>query len=60
MIQQGLQYAQCMRSHGVTNFRDAGEITRNMGIDPNSPTFQSGLERVQEPAAGPRWKLRAR
>jgi hypothetical protein len=38
---QTLKYAQCMRSHGVTNYPDAGEITRSMGIDPNSPTFQA-------------------
>jgi hypothetical protein len=38
---QTLKYAQCMRSHGVTNFPDAGEITRNMGIDPNGPSFQA-------------------
>jgi hypothetical protein len=38
---QTLKYAQCMRSHGVTNYPDEGEISRNMGIDPNSPTFQA-------------------
>jgi hypothetical protein len=41
-----IQYAQCMRSHGVTNFPEPNAqgqelITSGNGINPNSPTFIS-------------------
>ncbi|POM24659.1 hypothetical protein BTM25_32930 [Actinomadura rubteroloni] len=44
---QQLKYAQCMRTHGFPQFPDPsgnGEppmIDKNMGIDPDSPTFQA-------------------
>lgn len=50
---KGLQFAQCMRSHGVANFPEPsqgsnGQITINggtgSGIDPNSPQFQSAQQ----------------
>jgi hypothetical protein len=44
----GLQYANCMRSHGVTSFPDPGsgggriqKIGPGTGIDPQSPAFQA-------------------
>lgn len=46
--QQDLRYAQCMRSHGVTNYPDPSASTNGVsksitqsGINPNSPTFQA-------------------
>lgn len=42
----GPKFSACMRKHGVTNFPDPNSqgvisISSGMGIDPNSPTFQS-------------------
>ena len=58
---QDLEYSQCMRSHGVTNFPDpsgntnggAQSITKS-GINPNSPTFQAANSACQkyEPTQG--------
>ncbi len=59
---QDLEYAQCMRSHGLTNFPDppsgnssggAQSITKS-GINPNSPTFQAANSACQkyEPTQG--------
>jgi hypothetical protein len=58
---QDLEYAQCMRSHGVTNFPDpsgnaggsAQSITKS-GVNPNSPTFQAANSTCQkyEPTQG--------
>src|ERR1700722_3038880 len=42
-VADALRYASCMRSHGVTNYRDPGSSGRALSlnhIDPNSPTFQ--------------------
>jgi hypothetical protein len=45
-----LEFAQCMRSHGVTSFPDptangngqfGGNVSPGSGVDPNSPTFQA-------------------
>jgi hypothetical protein len=53
-----LRFSQCMRAHGVTNFPDptfgaAGrpdlKIGQSLGLDPNSPTFQS----AQKQCGGP-------
>jgi hypothetical protein len=53
---QDLRYTQCMRSHGVTNFPELGgnnpggvqkSITQ-LGIDPNSPTFQAANSACQK------------
>ena len=39
-----IQFAECMRSHGVPNYPDPTTFARGLGIrlmiDPNSPTFQ--------------------
>jgi hypothetical protein len=40
----GIQFADCMRSHGVPNFPDPGAgggINMPDGVDPKSPAFQS-------------------
>ncbi len=44
---QGLEFAQCMRSHGVPNFPDPGSDGRipdpaSVGLDQGSPKFQAG------------------
>ena len=43
-----VQFAQCMRAHGVTNYPDpdsSGHIpgVRRLGVDPNSPQFQPAV-----------------
>jgi hypothetical protein len=56
--QQALKYAQCMRSHGVTNFADPtpGKSVGigESGIDTNSPTYQAAASACQQyqPTAG--------
>jgi hypothetical protein len=58
---QGLQFAACMRSHGVPNFADpqisGGHfmMTLPKGIDPNSPRFQSAQQACRSlmPGGGP-------
>jgi hypothetical protein len=56
-----LKYAQCMRSHGVTNFPDPGsgpsggfgiKVTPGSGLDPNSPTFQAAQKACQKNLGG--------
>jgi hypothetical protein len=44
-----LQYAECMRSHGVPNFPDPSpqggiHITPSSGVNPQSPVFQSAQQ----------------
>jgi hypothetical protein len=42
-MSRAVEYSQCMRAHGVTNFPDpttAGPGAKD-GLDPNSPTFQA-------------------
>jgi hypothetical protein len=44
-----LKYAECMRSHGVTNFPDPGAdgsitIQPGLGLDPNSDQFKAATE----------------
>jgi hypothetical protein len=42
-MSRAVEFAQCMRAHGVTNFPDpttAGPGAKD-GLDPNSPTFQA-------------------
>lgn len=53
---QALQFAACMRSHGVPNFPDpqisGGQITNKIsassGINPNSPAFQNAAKACQQ------------
>jgi len=52
---KGVEYAQCMRSHGVPNFPDpivgptGGQAInlRGLGIDQNSPTYQAANQACQ-------------
>lgn len=56
-----LQFAACMRSHGVPKFPDpssgggAVKITSGQGVDPNSPQFQSAMKTCRKmlPGGGP-------
>jgi hypothetical protein len=53
----GLALAQCMRSHGITNFpdpRSGGGIAINAGsgVDPNSPQYQAAWKACQSKAGG--------
>jgi hypothetical protein len=38
-----VSFARCMRSHGVSNFPDAGNVRNVPGINPSSPAFRSAL-----------------
>jgi hypothetical protein len=56
----GLEYAKCMRSHGVPDFPDpnaSGGFELGPGINPQSPTFQSAQAMCQRlsglPSPGP-------
>jgi hypothetical protein len=57
---QGLEFSQCMRSHGVPNFPDpsAGPTggqainLHGLGIDPSSPTFQAANSACQNIVPG--------
>jgi hypothetical protein len=49
----GLEYARCMRSHGVPNFPDPDSsgglvLPPNGSVDPNSPQFQSAQQACQD------------
>jgi hypothetical protein len=48
--QQALKYAQCMRSHGVTNYADpvSGKSQSISGMDTNSPTYQAAASACQK------------
>ena len=57
---KGLEFAQCMRSHGMPNFPDPttapnGQPAVNLGrarVDPNSPTFQAANQACQKIVPG--------
>jgi hypothetical protein len=59
--QRGLQFARCMRSHGVPNFPDPKTITGPggnqeaylPGVDPQSPAFQDGAKACGGGPKGP-------
>jgi hypothetical protein len=50
-VSQGVKFAQCMRSNGVSNFPDPGPsgqftidaIANGSGVDTNSPAFQQAF-----------------
>jgi hypothetical protein len=49
MSRQGLEFARCMRTHGVPTFpdpqvRDGGRTVYLPGIDPRSPAFQTAAK----------------
>lgn len=57
---RGIEFAQCMRSHGLPNFPDPtsgpnGQPAANLGsagIDPNSPTLQAANQACQKIVPG--------
>jgi hypothetical protein len=56
---QGIQFADCMRAHGVPNFPDPGSggsinLSLGSGINPQSPAFQSAQRACAklQPGAG--------
>jgi hypothetical protein len=57
----GIKFADCMRSHGVSNFPDPGsggggvKISPSSGINPQSPAFQSAQSACSKllPGGGP-------
>jgi hypothetical protein len=59
--QRGLQFARCMRSHGVPNFPDPKVISSSSGsqqvylpgINPQSPAFQAGAKACGGGPKGP-------
>jgi hypothetical protein len=59
--QRGLQFAKCMRSHGVPNFPDAKVVSSSggnqlaylPGINPQSPAFQAGAKACGGGPKGP-------
>jgi hypothetical protein len=50
--QQALQYAQCMRSHGVTDYADPvsgqSQSLGQSGLDTNSPTYQAAASACEK------------
>jgi hypothetical protein len=55
---QGLQFAACMRSHGVPNFPDPKTANGGFmitGVNPNAPQFQSAMQACRSlmPGGGP-------
>jgi hypothetical protein len=47
---KSVQFAECMRSHGVKNFPDPnsqGGFLMGGDVDPNSPTFKSAMQACQ-------------
>jgi hypothetical protein len=58
---QGLQFANCMRAHGISNFPDPGpggalKLTPGSGLNPSSPAFeaaQRACKRYAPTIAGP-------
>jgi hypothetical protein len=54
-----VDFAKCMRAHGVPNFPDpdgqAGQLGPNSGIDPESRQFQAALNGPCKALAPPQW-----
>ena len=52
VTQDALKYAQCMRSHGVTNYADPvpgkAQSIGGSGLDTNSPTYQAAASACQK------------
>jgi hypothetical protein len=49
-LTKGVEFAECMRSHGMSNFPDpttAGVVRLGAGVDPGSPQFQSAQKKCQ-------------
>lgn len=56
MLNQGLKFSECMRSHGVSNYPDpssgGGPVTISGSINPQSPQFQSAQRACQKDLRG--------
>ncbi|WP_203922994.1 hypothetical protein [Rugosimonospora africana] len=54
-----VEFAACMRAHGVPNFPDPngqpGQLGPNSGIDPGSPQFQAAINGPCRPLAPSQW-----
>jgi hypothetical protein len=51
-----VDFAKCMRAHGVTSFPDPGGLgPLASGVDPTSSTFQAALNGPCRPLAPPAW-----
>jgi hypothetical protein len=63
MLAQLLQYSECMRSHGITDFPDPQSSNGRVGIsikagpgsdlNPNNPQFQAAQKACQKFLPGP-------
>jgi hypothetical protein len=63
MLAQALQYSECMRSHGITDFPDPHSSNGRVGfsinagagsdLDPNAPQFQAAQKACQKLLPGP-------
>lgn len=65
-VDSGLQFARCMRAHGVSNFPDPNgrgqiEIAPGSGVGPQSPAFQSAQRSCGKllPKGGPPTQMSA-
>jgi hypothetical protein len=56
MLNQGLKFSECMRSHGVSNYPDpssvGGPVKISGSINPQSPQFQSAQRACQKDLRG--------
>jgi len=59
LVSAGLRFAACMRAHGIVNFPDSGRgpgisagRLAKLGIEPNSPRFQSARRTCLRPLSG--------
>jgi len=50
---QSLKFAQCMRSHGISDFPDSMQITGQGDLNPNDPAFQAASTACQSLRPGP-------
>ena len=59
LVSAGLKFAACMRAHGIVDFPDSGRglginqgQLQQLGINPNSPQFQSARRACLRPISG--------
>jgi hypothetical protein len=56
-VTKQLEFASCMRAHGVSNYLDpgaAGGSNIGSGVDPQSPAFQTAVRTCRKFQPGPR------
>jgi hypothetical protein len=55
--QEALEFAQCMRDHGIDfpdpQFQDGGAMTQRLDVDPSDPDFQAAQEECAGTNGGP-------